>query len=77
MKFAIEFRNKYWYNDSTYNLLIYFKVALVIQDIPKSATPVILHESDFMYIRFQGLKGNYCNSYSEDLLTEHVSFIWH
>jgi uncharacterized protein YecE (DUF72 family) len=72
---AIEFRNKTWYNDSTYNLLNFFKAALVIHDIPKSATPMINHESDFMYIRFHGPTGNYRSSYSEDFLNEYVTYI--
>lgn len=74
-KIAIEFRNKTWYNDSTYNLLNFFKAALVIHDIPKSATPMVNHASDFMYIRFHGPTGNYRDSYTEDFLNEYVSYI--
>ena len=72
---AIEFRNKSWYNESTYNLLKYFKAALVIHDIPKSATPMINHEADFMYIRFHGPTGNYRDSYSDDFLGEYAGYI--
>jgi uncharacterized protein YecE (DUF72 family) len=72
---AIEFRNKTWYNDSTYNLLNFFKAALVVHDIPKSATPMVNHKSDFMYIRFHGPTGNYRDSYTEDFLNEYVSYI--
>ena len=72
---AIEFRNKSWYNISTYNLLNSFKAALVIHDIPKSATPMINHESDFIYIRFHGPTGNYRDSYSEDFLNEYATYI--
>lgn len=74
-KIAIEFRNKSWYNDSTYNLLKMFHTALVIHDIPKSATPMINHESEFMYIRFHGPTGNYRDSYSEDFLSEYATYV--
>jgi len=72
---AIEFRNKSWYNESTYNLLKFFKAALVIHDIPKSATPMIDHEADFIYVRFHGPTGNYRDSYSDDFLSEYAGYI--
>ncbi len=74
-KIAIEFRNKSWYNDATYDLLNHFKVALVIHDIPKSSTPLINHKSDFLYIRFHGPTGNYRDSYTEDFLWEYASYV--
>ncbi|MEO7872315.1 MAG: DUF72 domain-containing protein [Bacteroidia bacterium] len=74
-KIAIEFRNKSWYNDSTYNLLKFFNAALVLHDIPKSATPMMNHESDFMYIRFHGPTGNYRGDYPADFLNEYAIYI--
>jgi len=74
-KIAIEFRNNSWYNGSTYKLLNNFKTALVIHDIPKSATPMISHESDFMYVRFHGPTGNYRDSYSEDFLSDYAEYV--
>ena len=74
-KIAIEFRNKSWYNETTYSLLNYFNAGLVIHDIPKSATPMINHQSDFIYIRFHGPTGNYRGSYSEDFLMEYASYV--
>lgn len=74
-KIAIEFRNKSWYNESTYNLLDFFKSALVIHDIPKSVTPMINHQSEFIYVRFHGPTGNYRDSYPEDFLSEYVTYI--
>jgi uncharacterized protein YecE (DUF72 family) len=74
-KIAVEFRNKLWYNDYTYKLLNIFNAALVIHDMPKSATPMILHKSDFMYIRFHGPTGNYGGSYSEDFLKKFADSI--
>jgi uncharacterized protein YecE (DUF72 family) len=72
---AVEFRNKSWYDVSTYKLLNSYKAGIVIHDKTKSATPLINHESDFMYIRFHGPKGNYRDSYSEDFLSEYATYI--
>lgn len=74
-KVAVEFRNSSWYHEDVYDLLNSYKVAMVIQDIPKSATPLINHQSDFLYIRFHGPTGNYRESYSEDFLKEYASLI--
>lgn len=74
-KIAIEFRNKSWYNESTYSLLKKFKATLVIHDIPKSATPAINQEPDFFYFRFHGPTGNYRDSYSEGFLHEYACYI--
>jgi len=74
-KIAVEFRNKSWYNNSTYYLLNSYNAALVIQDISKSATPMIDHQSEFLYIRFHGPAGNYRDSYSEPFLSEYSTYI--
>lgn len=71
-KIAVEFRNKYWYQKNVYELLNSYKATVVIQDMPKSATPFLKHKSDFIYIRFHGPTGNYRESYSEDLLNEYA-----
>ena len=72
-KIAVEFRNKSWYHESVYGLLNFYKTAIVIQDIPKSATPLLNYKSDFMYVRFHGPSGNYRDSYSEDFLNEYAT----
>ena len=74
-KVAVEFRNKSWYQEDVYDLLNYYKAALVIQDIPKSATPLLDHKSDFMYFRFHGPAGNYRGSYSTDFLEEYANIV--
>ncbi len=74
-KIAVEFRNNSWYDPSTDKLLNYFKAALVLHDIPKSATPMATLDSDFMYIRFHGPTGNYRDSYAEDYLTEYATYV--
>lgn len=74
-RIAIEFRNKSWYADVTFNLLNEYEAALVIHDIPKSATPLITHQADFIYVRFHGPTGNYRESYSDDFLKEYAEVV--
>ena len=74
-KIAVEFRNKSWYIQDTYELLNIYNAGLVIQDIPKSITPMIDHLSDFIYIRFHGPTGNYRDSYAEEFLAEYATYI--
>lgn len=74
-KIAVEFRNKSWYHTPVYELLNFHKVGLVIQDIPKSATPFLDHPSEFIYVRFHGPIGDYRESYSEDFLNEYTTYI--
>ncbi len=74
-KIAVEFRNKSWYMQEVYDLLQHYSAGLVLQDIPKSITPLMDHSSDFIYIRFHGPTGNYRDSYSEPFLTEYATYI--
>ena len=74
-KVAVEFRNKSWYHEKIYELLISYKAAVVIHDIPKSATPLIDQSTDFVYARFHGPTGNYRDSYPEDFLYEYATYI--
>ncbi len=72
---AVEFRNKSWYQPEVYELLETYNTAMVVQDIPKSRTPLIEHTSDFMYIRFHGPTGNYRDSYSDEFLSEYAIYV--
>lgn len=72
---AVEFRNTSWYDQSVYDFIHIHNASIVIHDKPKSATPMISHESTFVYIRFHGPSGNYKESYSEEFLTEYASYI--
>ena len=74
-KLAFEFRNNSWYHEDIYDLLDFYKSAIVIHDIPKSATPRLNHKSDFIYIRFHGPSGNYRDSYSIDFLNDYAGYI--
>ncbi|MCW3072643.1 MAG: hypothetical protein JWO44_2533 [Bacteroidetes bacterium] len=74
-KIALEFRNKSWYNEHVYDLLNAYGAAMVVQDIPRSATPMLEHSTDFMYIRFHGPTGNYRDSYSDSFLAEYATYV--
>jgi uncharacterized protein YecE (DUF72 family) len=74
-KVAVEFRNKSWYLPRVYELLDSFGATMVIQDIPKSATPLRQVMSDIVYVRFHGPAGNYKGSYSDAFLSEYASYV--
>jgi uncharacterized protein YecE (DUF72 family) len=74
-KVAVEFRNKSWYNEDVYNILCAHHATLVRHDIPKSATPSINLDADFIYVRFHGPTGNYGGSYTDAFLSEYASYI--
>lgn len=74
-RLAIEFRDKSWYDDSVYQMLEQYQAAVVIHDMPASATPLIDMEAAFVYMRFHGEVGDYRGSYDEDLLHDHALII--
>ncbi|HYC86673.1 MAG TPA: DUF72 domain-containing protein [Chryseosolibacter sp.] len=71
---AVEFRNKSWYQDATVDLLASQNAALVLHDIPKSAAPMIITATDFVYLRFHGPTGNYGGSYPDSFLSEYAAY---
>ena len=73
-KIAVEFRHHSWYQRSTFELLNSYKAALVVHDMPFSATPVVDHVPDFIYVRFHGPTGDYKGSYSDDFLHEYAGY---
>jgi uncharacterized protein YecE (DUF72 family) len=74
-RLAVEFRNGAWYYPDVFDLLDEYGVSLVIQDMPKSATPSIEQAVDVIYVRFHGPTGNYRGSYSSDYLREYAGYI--
>ena len=74
-KVAIEFRNRSWYRDDIYELLEKYQAAMVIQDMPASATPFIDSDVPFVFVRFHGPNGGYRGSYADDFLAEYASYI--
>ena len=67
-KICVEFRNKSWYTDDTYTLLNNQNIAIVIHDMPASATPALDITTDFTYLRFHGTERGYKGSYTNDFL---------
>ena len=74
-KLAIEFRNSSWYENEVYELLEEYDAAMVIQDIPKSATPLNQVRGDFIYLRFHGPEPRYRGDYSDEFLQKYAEYI--
>jgi uncharacterized protein YecE (DUF72 family) len=74
-KLAVEFRNKTWYNQSTYELLQSFQTCMVVHDMPRAATPLFEDKLQFKYLRFHGPTGNYGGSYPISFLGEYAVYI--
>jgi uncharacterized protein YecE (DUF72 family) len=72
---ATEFRNSSWYDDTVFEMLNREQVAMVLQDMPKSSTPLENTADDLVYLRFHGPGGSYKGSYSEGLLYEYALYI--
>ena len=74
-KLAVEFRDNSWYEREVYEMLEEFDAAMVIQDIPKSATPLNDVRGDFIYVRFHGPEPRYKGDYSDDFLKKYAAYI--
>jgi uncharacterized protein YecE (DUF72 family) len=74
-KLAIEFRDASWYEREVYELLEEHHAAMVIQDIPKSATPLNDVRGDFIYLRFHGPEPRYRGDYSDEFLKQYAGYI--
>ena len=72
---ALEFRHSSWYNEETYYLLDKYQASIVLHDMPKSHTEMLNKKADFVYLRFHGIKGDYKDSYSDDLLKKYAGKI--
>jgi len=72
---AVEFRHRSWYNDEIYELLSGFNAGLVLQDMPKSATPQVITTDSFVYLRFHGPSGNYKESYNNEVLSDYSYYV--
>jgi uncharacterized protein YecE (DUF72 family) len=74
-KVAIEFRHSSWYEREVQELLEEYDAAMVIQDMPKSATPLDYVKGDFVYLRFHGPEPRYRGDYSDDFLKQYAGYI--
>lgn len=74
-RIAVEFRHNSWYINPVFDLLNKSQIAMVIQDMPKSATPMETTADDLVYLRFHGPAGNYKGSYTDGFLYEYATYI--
>lgn len=74
-KLAIEFRDPSLYESEVYELLEEYNAALVIQDMPKSATPINDVRGDFIYLRFHGPEPRYRGDYSDEILKKYAGYV--
>jgi uncharacterized protein YecE (DUF72 family) len=74
-KIAVEFRNKDWYREETYMMLIKYHASVVFHDIEGSKTPLDKFINNPIYLRFHGHNGDYKGSYSDGILQEYAVLI--
>jgi uncharacterized protein YecE (DUF72 family) len=74
-KLAIEFRDSSWYEREVYELLQEYDAAMVLQDMPKSATPFKYATGDFIYLRFHGPEPRYRGNYNHEFLKRYAEYI--
>lgn len=74
-KIAVEFRHPSWYHLEVYRLLRQYGVAVVVHDMPNSATPLMEGKENFVYLRFHGPEGGYRGSYADDDLKQYAEWI--
>ena len=67
---AVEFRNRAWYSEATYNFLQQHGATLVMHDFPSCPTPGREAQDPVIYMRFHGPGGKYRGSYSDEDLWE-------
>jgi uncharacterized protein YecE (DUF72 family) len=72
---AVEFRHPSWYKDNIYTMLDNYEAGMVVQDMPKSLTPMIDMPTAFVYLRFHGPNGGYRGSYADAFLYEYAGYI--
>lgn len=69
-KIAVEFRHSSLYVDEVYELLSFYKFAMVIHHKPTAFAPIALDLADFVYLRFHGPDGDYRGNYEDNLMHE-------
>ena len=74
-KLAVEFRDPSWYEREVYEILAEYNATLVIQDIPKSATPLDHVWGDIIYLRFHGPEPRYRGDYNDEFLKRYATYI--
>ena len=72
-KLAVEFRDPSWYEREVYEILQEYDAILVLQDIPRSATPMDLRQGDTVYVRFHGPEPGYRGDYGDEFLKQYAA----
>ncbi len=67
--YAVEFRDKSWWDEEVFELLERYDVAFCIHDFGKKTSPIVATSKN-VYIRFHGTNGRYKGSYEDDYLKE-------
>jgi uncharacterized protein YecE (DUF72 family) len=68
LKYAIECRDKSWYNDEVYEILKQNNICLVWHDFNQEF--IFEYTADFNYVRFHGYSGKYIGSYPNNILKQ-------
>jgi uncharacterized protein YecE (DUF72 family) len=68
LKYAIECRNKSWYNDEAYEMMKQNNICLVWHDFNQNF--IFEYTADFNYVRFHGFSGKYIGSYPDETLKQ-------
>ncbi len=74
-KIALEFRDRSWYIEETYDLLNSYNMGIVLHDKSTAASPLLEPATTFVYLRFHGPGGNYKGSYDDGFLYEYAQYI--
>lgn len=74
-KIALEFRDRSWYVEETYDLLNDYNMGIVLHDKSAAASPLLEPATAFVYLRFHGPGGNYKGSYDDGFLYEYAQYI--
>lgn len=74
-RIAVEFRDRSWYRQETYDLLDSFGASPVLHDMPASANDIPRGKAGFIYIRYHGIRGDYKGTYTQAHLEEHAEKI--
>ncbi len=72
---AVEFRDRSWYRQESYDLLDELGATMVYHDKTGSQSPQPALDSDVIYLRFHGPDGNYRGSYDPGLLYEYAGYV--
>jgi len=74
-RLAVEFRDRSWYREETYELLEQYQAGSVLHDKITEGLQMTENGRDFIYVRFHGPNGDYKDSYNDDFLYEYASYI--